>query len=367
MENGDDDVFEPAFDPAKFRTHVAAFVKSLIRARWKHEPGFMTPAQLERWELKSIEQDKQTAWRNMQHAALQLAVLARNFIPFGPSGGLPLLRGATPVEILIEEVGFLVPGCGGDPDHNQELVDATAQLRANHHIDWASLVEWARLDVIRDLLDRLPSASHGQTQGDDSSNRFYWDGGNWVTQYQGSRLNSFPGLDGFFYIWALLCEPQRHKTASALLKEKARFDAARETCKPEDFFTADNGDHWQSAELMCEQNSKQDVEKMLKVLRHELAVAQNDGAYGKAEELKREIAELERQFKNSTWRGREQTEADRIKKNDLDKVRSAKKRAIKLVRDKDQNLGDFLEGAIEIGPLCFCRSIDVSNWTLSKI
>ncbi len=385
MENGDDEVFEPTFDPAKFRTHVAAFVKSLIRARWKHEPGFLTPAQLERWELKSIERDEQSAWRNMEHAAQRLAVLARNFIPFGPSGGLPLMRGATPVEILIEEVGFLVPGCGGDPNHNQELLDATTQLRSDHRIDWSALVEWNRLDAIRDQLDKLPMAKNNKAKGDGATSRFFWDGGNWQTQYEGGRPNTFPDLHGFFYIWVLLCDPLRRTTATRILAEKVRFEAAQhirrrstkaqaggdqccssEANEPVDIFDFQNAENWESPRSLCEMNSKQDIANTLAVLRQEKTNAEREGASARVIELASYVLELEQELNNSTWQGHERTEAELEAKNERDKVRKAVSRALDRIKEKDAGLGNFLDGAIVIGPLCYCRFESVCNWSLSK-
>jgi hypothetical protein len=37
-----DDFFHPNFDPGEFRRTAAKYVKLLIRARWRSEPGFLT-------------------------------------------------------------------------------------------------------------------------------------------------------------------------------------------------------------------------------------------------------------------------------------------------------------------------------------
>ena len=44
--SADEAVYRPDFDLGDFRYAIAGYVKFLVRARWKCEPGFLSPVQL---------------------------------------------------------------------------------------------------------------------------------------------------------------------------------------------------------------------------------------------------------------------------------------------------------------------------------
>ena len=57
-------VFVPKYDLGLFRYTAARYVKLLIRARWKSNPGFLAQNELARWELVDIANDPHPAWRS---------------------------------------------------------------------------------------------------------------------------------------------------------------------------------------------------------------------------------------------------------------------------------------------------------------
>jgi len=151
-----DDLYRPDFDLGEFRYSVARYVKYLIRARRKWDAEFLSDAQLTRWELNNIRDDKLQAWQLLEMAAATLAILNTEFLPRCGSGGVIVNDDDTPVLRLINSVAFLVPPEGGGPTHNQSLIDAAKVLRRQDAIDWESLADWETLSAVRDDLDLLP-------------------------------------------------------------------------------------------------------------------------------------------------------------------------------------------------------------------
>lgn len=154
------EMYYPEFDLGEFRYAAARYVKLLIRARWKCEPGFLPSQTLDRWELTNIGRDQLPAWKLMSLAAMALARLNTVFIPRG-SGGIPVTSGQSPEERLLDSVGVLVE-VDGSPPNNDVLLDATSRLLAEEPIDWNELARWSDLEAIRDDLDQLP---HPQRPG----------------------------------------------------------------------------------------------------------------------------------------------------------------------------------------------------------
>ena len=151
-----DDLLRPTFDLGEFRHIVARYVRFLIRARWKTDPGFLSDAQLERWDLRvSISRDQIPAWRLLESAAHTLAKLNSDFITRCGSGGVPLHEGDTPVLRLADSIAFLVPPEGGGPRHDLCLMTAAESLRRQETIDWEDIVNWHKISAIRDDLDLL--------------------------------------------------------------------------------------------------------------------------------------------------------------------------------------------------------------------
>lgn len=157
MDAFNSDFFYPDFDLREFRHRVASYVKLLIRARWKSDPGFLSESDLQRWKLTNIAEDSNPAWQSMHHAALALGELNTNFLPRCGSGGVKPTDESSAVGRLIDAVAFLAYCSGGGPHHNGALLGAADSLKQDLRIDWESLVNWNQLPSIRDDLDLLPN------------------------------------------------------------------------------------------------------------------------------------------------------------------------------------------------------------------
>ena len=149
-------VFHPDFNFGDFRYAVARYVKLLIRARWKTEPGFFFRKDLMAWGMQDIERDPWPACKLIDQAAIALGLLNTHFLPRCGSGGVRETDESTPTGRLIYAIVSLVPTEGGGPSHNGPLLRAAQMLRDGNDADWSSMVEWASLEAIRTDLDLLP-------------------------------------------------------------------------------------------------------------------------------------------------------------------------------------------------------------------
>lgn len=163
MSTMNDNWYQPTFDLAAFRSVVAKYVKLLIRARWKHQSGFLSAEDLARWGLKDIANDNRTPRDLVTEAATTLAALNNQFIPRCGSGGIPCMEHDSAVERLIDAVAFLVPPDGGGPNHNRQLIVLAESLGRGEAFDWTEVVNWNSLAAIRDDLDQLPHARNSST------------------------------------------------------------------------------------------------------------------------------------------------------------------------------------------------------------
>src|SRR5262245_54260411 len=107
MFTPDSEYYCPDFDLGVFRYAAARYVKLLIRARWKVDPGFISKEDLAAWELQDIEDDTIPAGRLLDDAARALAHLNRYFLPGRGSGGIPVTDESTPEGRLLFNVAFL--------------------------------------------------------------------------------------------------------------------------------------------------------------------------------------------------------------------------------------------------------------------
>lgn len=159
----DDYVYHPDFDLGEFRYTLARYVKLLVRARYRCEPGFLNSEELAAWSLEDIDSDTWSAQHLMAQAAYALADLNTTFLPRCGSGGVRSTDDTTPEGRLIHAAVCLVPGEGGGPDHNGRLRAAARLLAEGKPVDWAGLVAWENLPAIRADLDLLPHPSKDQT------------------------------------------------------------------------------------------------------------------------------------------------------------------------------------------------------------
>jgi hypothetical protein len=134
---------------------VARFAKLLVRARWKVDPGFLPPGDLERWGLGNIAADPCPAWRLLARAADDLVALHDEYLGRCPSGGVPIMDRDTPEGHLVANTAVLADPFNSGPCDDRGLRVAASELRGGGTVDWR-LVDWDLLGLIRDGLDRLP-------------------------------------------------------------------------------------------------------------------------------------------------------------------------------------------------------------------
>ncbi|MFO0881521.1 MAG: hypothetical protein U0840_29835 [Gemmataceae bacterium] len=156
MVHDEECCFLPTFDLGEFRYSVARYLKLLIRARWRCDPGFLSQKDLADWGLTDLPHDRLPAARLLYLASEALAHLNRHFLPRCDSGGVQQIDESTPVGRLIDAVAFLVHPAGGAPGHNATLVESARWLHEGGTLDWAALADWSLLPAIRADLDQLP-------------------------------------------------------------------------------------------------------------------------------------------------------------------------------------------------------------------
>src|SRR5829696_5597613 len=118
------EIYRPDFDLGAFRHAAARYVKLLIRARWKCDPGFLGQDDLAAWGLADIGRDRWPAWRLLHQAALALGHLNVEFLPRCGSGGVRETDESTPEGRLISALAGLDQADGGGPEHNGALLAA---------------------------------------------------------------------------------------------------------------------------------------------------------------------------------------------------------------------------------------------------
>lgn len=157
MSDEDFYVYVPDFDLVEFRCLALRYVKLLIRARWKCEPGFLPPDALKHWKLVNIDEDRLSAWKLLEDVVTTLRTLHEDYLGICPSGGIPATNQSTPVGRLIDSLIYLTPPAGGGDFPNEYLLDALRRLKDGEQgIDWQSLIDWSLLEKIRADLDLLP-------------------------------------------------------------------------------------------------------------------------------------------------------------------------------------------------------------------
>ena len=162
---------DESFDPGAFRWAAADFLRCMIYARESADPGFLSDAEYERWQ---IDRGRGKAYRSheiLQKALDKLRFLDDKYVGPRSSGGLPLYEG--PLGELRLEVGLFV--CG-DPEWS--IPEVIEKLRNGEAVDWEELAQWDGLAEIRDALDQLPHpgtrlpGSNGPVPLDE----FHWNG-----------------------------------------------------------------------------------------------------------------------------------------------------------------------------------------------
>lgn len=130
------------------RWRAAEFIRYMIRARAKAEPGFMTAADYETWELDDLSQVDLTTDRLLDMALRTINELNQKYLERCGSGGMRIDK-ADPLRKLKELIGFFT-------DYQWALPAAIRSAIAGNPIEWAELASWGDLPAIRAELDKLP-------------------------------------------------------------------------------------------------------------------------------------------------------------------------------------------------------------------
>jgi hypothetical protein len=150
-------LYHPNFDLGEFRYAASRYVKLLIRARWRCEPAFLAEAELAGWSLPNIANDPLSAGKLLDQAASALENLhMQGFLLPCSSGGIAVVDETTLMGRLVTNVTSLADfGQDGFP-HNHILLQAARRLHDGSGMNWAALIDWDLLPVIRADLDQLP-------------------------------------------------------------------------------------------------------------------------------------------------------------------------------------------------------------------
>jgi hypothetical protein len=139
-----------SFDDGEFRNDCAAFVKFLLVAREKNEPGFLTAELRESWDPhQQFSDSDRSAAEYLKLAKRKLKRIDVRYSEPGGSIGIGEVEDSSVAELQLD-ISFLV-------QHEDGLVDAIRDLEAEQTIDWNALVDWAKLPAIRAALNQLPA------------------------------------------------------------------------------------------------------------------------------------------------------------------------------------------------------------------
>lgn len=394
------DFYYPDFDLAYFRGDVARYVRLLILARWRCEPGFLPDEDIVRWEPLDIHQTVYPAWRLLAMAAEVLARLNTEYIPRCGTGGVLPTDESTPIGRLLPSIGFLAETLGGGPYHNAALLAAAEELQAGESVDWCRLVDWDSLAQIRDDLGQLPlPQSRGATvpakdedrrlqardgvtdaesrrgdavdQGDSSDqSEFRPRGRDWEIKYRDGPLNVFRHMDGFIYLHALIERTGRPFTAKELRAEKSRFLVAREAqsrgavagCAEEDvgsslFTPSDLGE-------ISDVQARDDYERRLEEIKDRYEEAREFGREDEMASLELERDAIVGELKAATGlRGRD-VKMSSPNKVARDTVRNAIDRALQQIQEKDKALALHFCSSYHLKDLFIYSPEDAVVWSL---
>lgn len=132
----------------RLRWRAAEFIRCMIKARARIEPGFMSVADYERWELDGLSRKEQDVERLLQCALQLIREVNERWLERCGSGGMRL-DVADPLQNLKELVGFFT-------DYQWALPEAIRSVIAGRPVNWSELARWDDLPAIRGELDKLP-------------------------------------------------------------------------------------------------------------------------------------------------------------------------------------------------------------------
>jgi hypothetical protein len=373
--NEDSHIFYPDFDLGAFRFAVARYVKLLIRARWKHQPGFLSQAELAQWHLDDIESDPLPSWRLLELAAAALGLLNSEFLPRCGSGGVRETDESTPEGRLIGDVAFLAETEGGGPFHNFALLSASITLRKGLAVDWDKLVVWSRLPTIRSDLDKLPfpqqptrpSPQTCDIEALAQKNMFRKTGKTWTISYKGQTIAKTHSV-GLLYIGILLSKPRVALSASKLRQIYAAWkaDSSRPLRTQAEWTTiagsgnldenVDLGDdlHLPGADLGEELDpiARQCYERRIEELLCDIAQLRSEGKHAQADELEEDLRFIKGVLKTGRSPGGRPRKMSSASKKDRDAVCTSIRRALADLQKDHSLLRQHFQRSLQLGSVC---------------
>jgi len=373
----------PEFDLGAFRFAVAKYVKLLIRARWRDDPGFLGDQALKDWGLHNINDNRLLdnripSWRLLEEAAEALGILNTEYLPRCPSGGLMVVTKDTPEGRLVDEIAFLAVSYGGGPYHNHELLTAAKSIREGHAIDWTTLVNWPKLPAIRVDLDKLPHPRRGEAANHAGRNVFRWRVENemWEVIFDGRPI-FLPERVGLFYLYVLLNSPGKIITASELRRAYASWSTdpgsphwrytehaviAGHGERDEGKSNEGLGSPGQDLGEVLDDEARANLKSRVAELPAEIESLRSQGKTALADDLERDFEELKRADRASqSFGGRPKKSAD-VRKRSQDAVRTAIKRALEELRTAQPLLHDHLQLSLKFGSNCCYRPKSTVAW-----
>jgi hypothetical protein len=369
-----DDVFHPEYDLGTFRYAVARYVKLLIRARWKVEPGFLSEEELRKWNLAAIQSDRYPSWHLLADAAMALAHLNTEFLPRCGSGGVRPTDSETPAGRLIFDVAILANWVstgrfrGGGPYHNSALLEASETARAGEKVDWNSLVNWSMLPSIRTDLDKLPHPPLGDDDGT-GSNTFRWraESKRWDILFEGKAI-LVHNLVGMFYLSELVNRPGKIITASKLksahvswladpashLRRQAESAAlVRLAGEHDDGNSCDVLDSpGQDLGDVLDKEARANYRSRIAAIPAEIESLRTQGKTAQAVEMERELEELKRAVRSSLDLGGRPKKVSAVHKRDQNTVGQAIRRALEKLKLAEPQFYRYLRPSLKIGWNC---------------
>lgn len=147
----------------RFRKAAAGLVKSLIRARAKQQPGFLSSDALGRWGVSDVEIETRSCAQLLSrvrqlHRRFEDEFLASQNSISSPSSA----EDADAIDSLVDQIASFIYG------HLDEGIRVAAK---GEEVSWSELADWENLTQIRDALDDLPEGEapveYTQHQGRD--------------------------------------------------------------------------------------------------------------------------------------------------------------------------------------------------------
>lgn len=366
--------FRPEFDLGAFRFAVARYVKLLIRARWKDDPGFLTDQAQKDWGLLRINDDRlldnrMPSWRLLEEAAGALGILNTEFIPRCGSGGIMVMSGDTPEIRLMDEIAFLAAWDGGGPYHNGDLLTAAKSIREGAAIDWNALVNWSKLPAIRADLDMLPHPRRGDDADHAGHYVFRWrgEGERWDIVFDGKPILVHDSV-GLFYLGELLNKPGKFVTASELRQAYASWLAdpaslmrrqAENAALARLKVRADVGDSGdvlgstgQDLGETLDKDALANYRSRIAKLPAEIESLRAQGKAAQADELERELEELRRAVQASRDLNGRPKKMSEVHKKDRDAVCKAIRRSLEELRSAGPVFHQHLQLSLKLGWRC---------------